>query len=123
MATAMSQLNVRIPTELKEQGDAMLERAGISSTEAIRMLWQYAADHIHEPDALTKLFKRPVAEEENAVEAKKDFCNDERMLQGLGFAEEAFRKMGISPKVNENAPSYKQLRNEYYESLIESEAF
>lgn len=122
MATAMSQLNVRIPTELKEQGDAMLERAGISSTEAIRMLWQYAADHIHEPDALTKLFKRPVAAEANAADGESVYDN-ERMLQGLGFAEEAFRKMGISPKVNENAPSYKQLRDEYYESLIESEAF
>lgn len=122
MATAMSQLNVRIPTELKEQGDAAFSNAGISSTEAIRMLWQFAADHIHEPQALTRLFERNAATETRTAEAK-DIYDDERMLQGLQFAKDAYEKMGISPKVNENAPSYKQLRDEYYESLIESEAF
>ena len=107
MATAMSQLNVRIPTELKAQGDAMLERAGISSTEAIRMLWQFAADHIHEPQAIKNLFTS-ADEQETTAEIDNPFEKWE------GYAEAFFAENGLSARTNSSAPSFEELKESAY---------
>lgn len=43
MTTA--QLNVRLDPSLKRRGDEALSEIGVGATEAVRMLWEYAATH------------------------------------------------------------------------------
>lgn len=43
MATKAVQLNTRIDKELKRNGDAVFARHGLTPSEAVRALWEYAA--------------------------------------------------------------------------------
>lgn len=38
-STAVAQINVRLPRELKETGDAGLRELGLSPSDAVRLLW------------------------------------------------------------------------------------
>ena len=43
MAQAVAQLNVRIPQQVKAEGDAALSALGVSTTEFMRALWEKLA--------------------------------------------------------------------------------
>ncbi len=44
------QVNIRMDGALKQAGDEVLERYGFSATQAVRMLWEYAARNGEVPD-------------------------------------------------------------------------
>ena len=48
----MTQLNTRIERALKRDGDEALARAGLSTSKAVRLLWQFAANHRDDPQAV-----------------------------------------------------------------------
>lgn len=48
----MAQMNTRIDRRLKERGDAALARAGFTPSQAVRALWEFAAEHEYEPEAI-----------------------------------------------------------------------
>lgn len=64
-STSMVQMNTRIDADLKQRGDAVLERAGYSPSEAVRALWTFAVAHEVEPQAIPKALatEDPEAEE------------------------------------------------------------
>lgn len=76
------QLNTRLDEDIKRAGDAVLAEYGVSSTEAIRSLWQYMAQTGTLPDfiVLEEDVYRPTLEsaEEGAGMAI-------RMAQALGM--------------------------------------
>ena len=47
-----AQVNARIDAELKEAGDAALAAAGLTPTQAVRMLWSLAVRYQDEPERL-----------------------------------------------------------------------
>ena len=49
MSTEMAQMNTRISRSLKERGDAALEKAGMTPSQAVRKLWDFAARNSHNP--------------------------------------------------------------------------
>ena len=51
----MTQMNVRIEADLKEQGDRAFERIGSSPSEMVRALWRYASRHAADPETLRRL--------------------------------------------------------------------
>lgn len=53
MATAV-QLNTRIDAVLKQSGDAVFSRNGYSSSEVVRAVWRYAAEHQAVPPFMEK---------------------------------------------------------------------
>ena len=57
-----TQMNLRIDAQIKEQGDAALEQAGYSPTQAVRTIWEYAALHAHDPQAVRSLLQQAEAE-------------------------------------------------------------
>ena len=60
--TANAQINARIPAELKSRGDAGLARAGLTPTQAVRALWDLAANNVDKPEVLERtLFPEQVA--------------------------------------------------------------
>lgn len=70
----MTQLNVRIPTRLKEQGGAALESVGLSPSAAVRALWEKAAKRGKDLDEVEQLLvgepERPAAPQEDEVVAR-----------------------------------------------------
>lgn len=58
----MAQMNTRIDRRLKERGDAALARAGFTPSQAVRALWEFAAEH--EPEEIEMLLHGNAAREE-----------------------------------------------------------
>ena len=44
------QMNIRIDRALKDSGDAVLARIGITPSQAVRALWQFITRHAASPD-------------------------------------------------------------------------
>ena len=51
-AMGMATLNVRMPEDLKRSGDRVLEREGVSVSEAVRRLYRYLEDEQTVPEWL-----------------------------------------------------------------------
>ena len=106
MATA--QLNVRIDAGLKAAGDAVLERAGVSSVQVVRSAWQYMADHQRLPE-----FVLPGP----ASKAQGESCAAE---QGAAMAVRLAREAGLRAELE--SMSFAELRESAYEEMLLEEA-
>ena len=49
-------MNTRISRSLKERGDAALEKAGMTPSQDVRKLWDFAARNSHNPQIIQSLF-------------------------------------------------------------------
>ena len=106
----MTQMNVRIEADLKEQGDRAFERIGSSPSEMVRALWRYASRHAADPETLRRLLGELKGEDtaENGV--------PEPPPQGWEIMEEAYRALGITPTP---LPEDEDERMAYYAKLKE----
>lgn len=100
---ASVQLNTRIDPELKRRGDAVFVRAGLTSSEVVRAVWSYAAEHQQVPECIlpatdaNRIHKLALAE------------------QGAGKALRMAGELGIDVSV---APSdHDELRSLMYDDL------
>lgn len=51
------QMNTRIDSHLKTQGDRALAKAGYTPSEAVRFLWSWAAARAHSPEDIVTFFE------------------------------------------------------------------
>lgn len=65
MGTAV-QMNVRIDSALKRHGDEVFQRNGISPSQAVRRVWEYAAEHNDVP-----AFMQTTAADEHGEEMRE----------------------------------------------------
>lgn len=102
---ATVQLNTRIDPGLKERGDAVFARAGLTSSEVVRAVWEEAARTQQVPDFLHK-------RKNDEIEAKR-----RAIREGAGLARRMAEEMGIH--LPDEAIDYKALRDEMYDEMIE----
>ena len=93
MATA--QLNARIKAQIKAAGDQALSQAGYSPTQAIRLLWSYAAEHWHDIAAINKLFDLLKGESESSL-SDQTSLRVRRAQEGPLIFVDACAEMGVS---------------------------
>ena len=93
MATA--QINARIDAQLKTAGNQALSQAGYSPTQAIRLLWSYAAEHWHDIAAIEKLFDLLKGEADSSLNGQASL-RVRRAQEGPLIFEDACAEMGIS---------------------------
>lgn len=120
MSRPMVQLNTRIPATLKEQGDRALERAGYTPSQAVRALWELAARHAHEPNAVRAALEgKKVDEGDEEAQDRLDAFE-----KGMQIIDDAYETLGIDPRdtCDFQHLSYKELRNSYYEERLEEGA-
>lgn len=100
---ASTQMNVRIDEAVKAGGDAVFERLGYSPTRVIRIVWEYAALHAGNPDAVEELLREaeqaidPSIEEEGkrlAAGMEQGLEIYQRYLDALGLS--ALPSSGLS---------------------------
>ena len=94
MQAAAAQVNARIDPQLKSSGDAALASAGLTPTQAVRSLWEFASLHASSPEDIVSFLrpgqkepavKNPAAEKEELVRmAEENAGLFERRLQGAG---------------------------------------
>ncbi len=65
-----TQMNLRIDSQVKERGDAVLMEAGYSPTQAVRAIWTFAAAHAHEPQVVRDLLHQAEIEHDPEREAR-----------------------------------------------------
>lgn len=98
------QLNTRIDPNLKARGDAVFARAGLSSSEVVRAVWESAARTQKVPDCV----QPPKNGQGNHIKAIRD---------GGGIARRMAEELGVH--ISLNLPDYKALRDEAYDALID----
>lgn len=101
---ATSTINIRINTALKERGDAVLKQNGISTSEAIRMLWEELERTHQLPEFLLRR------------QADRDQLEKKRKLAALDRLTGIAR---LSPKEQELFSSYETLRDSMYDDMLE----
>lgn len=92
---ATVQVNVRMNSRLKEEGDAALARIGLSPTQAIRALWERAAKRGEDLAQVEEL----LAPRPEAGRAEPDPTPCESSQRVYGMMDELYRQLGIDPTV------------------------
>ena len=120
------QMNVRIDATKKEAGDNAFAHIGLTPSQAVRALWEFAARNGNDPAALRTM----IAELEGEQEDEEALSEKERRLKTLheGWAlMDNFRKerglvCDIPEDDDERMAYYDELREEaYWERLEERE--
>ena len=99
MSTEMAQMNTRISRSLKERGDAALEKAGMTPSQAVRKLWDFAARNSHNP----QIIQSREAEEERARRRAV-------ALKSANIVADAYERAGIEPSEWTKNASYAEMR-------------
>lgn len=66
------QMNVRIDSALKQQGDKIFQRQGLTPSQAVRRMWEYVVEHNRIPDFMcdTQADAREAAKQHKLALAK-----------------------------------------------------
>ena len=109
MTAETMQMNTRISRSLKESGDAALERAGYTPSQAVRKLWSFAARHLHDPQAIQSLLES--ADGTAPAELDEEHARKlENFYKGWNICAEAYERAGIVPSKFTTEASYDELR-------------
>lgn len=102
---ATVQLNTRIDPGLKARGDAVFARAGLTSSEVVRAVWEYAANTQTVPEC---------------VLARRDRDREARLQaieEGFGIGRRIAEQAGI--RLANEPMDYKALRDEMYDEMLD----
>ena len=99
------QLNTRIDPTLKERGDAVFAREGLTSSEVVRAVWEYAARTQTVPECV---LERKDEEREARLKA---------IQEGFGLARRYAEEMGIH--LSNEPIDFKALRDEMYDDMLD----
>ena len=55
---SVTQVNIRMNSTLKKDGDMAFSQAGYTSTQAVRLLWEFAQRNIGRPERVRELFSQ-----------------------------------------------------------------
>lgn len=67
----LTQMNTRLDHDLKKSGDEALARAGYTPSQAVRMLWAFAAMNSADPAYLKKTLKSLASQEEATAKEER----------------------------------------------------
>lgn len=90
---AMSQMNVRIDEDLREEGNLALESIGLLPSHIVRDLWSYAAKHRNNPLKLKKDLQFLQNAQQTSVDQPKRLSKIEK---GWNIASEGLADFGVS---------------------------
>ncbi len=116
---AQAQVNARIDADLKATGDAALAAAGLTPTQAVRMLWSLAVRYQGEPEKLRAALD-PDAAEPTPDELAERQRKVEAVRRGSNLMMEFFNERGIELKPD---PELQNLSDREYFDLLREEHF
>ena len=112
-----TQMNTRIERALKAQGDTVLERHGITPSQAIRSLWEYLAGHDDIPEYMKA--QRQVAAEEEYARCRR-LAESGRDLAVRLAVEKGLLESGACPSGPETMPSHAEMQDAMYEEMLDA---
>ena len=109
------QMNVRIDADLKAAGDAVFSSIGMSTTQAVRALWELAARHSDDPGHVMDVLRSG----DDLTRASEIERKREALRRGIGIADGLMAQLGIERLPLDDAP-YEAVREEaLYEKMRE----
>ena len=81
------QMNVRIDEQIKHAGDEVFSSMGLTPTQVVRAVWEYAATHRDAPAAVRKVLGLPADETDGILRSiahESSIC--ERLREQFGLA-------------------------------------
>ena len=118
MSSEMTQLNVRLPKELKANVDAILYRYRLSSSEVIRSLWTFIQDKQYIPE-----FEKKNEHSAEDVQLKNAKEENNAYKNRIGLEDAIAEYLNIDPKevVLEDIDYdklYEMAMNDWYEEKL-----
>ena len=109
MDSAVVQMNVRIDSQLKDAGDRVLEKAGLSPTKAVRALWERLASFSDAPEKVVELLSPSEGTSASSIEAER--ARKLRAAQeGAQIVARSLAKQGIDMSSIADDTPYDELR-------------
>lgn len=109
----MTQLNVRIDTLVKDEVEQVLKQQGISTSDVIRSLWSYIADHHEIPQLETS--------QEHRIREERKMHKLSLIEHSSGYIQQELVKAGV---VNNDVDlvedeQYEQLHDDMYDQRLD----
>lgn len=119
-----TQMNLRIDAQVKERGDAALAQAGYSPSRAVRAIWEFAASHTHDPQAVKNLLEQAEPKQDSDKQARIR-AKMEALERVVNLNEQLEHVVGSGPSsaVNIDEASDKTMRAEALLSRWEERGF
>lgn len=108
------QMNTRLPKDLKSNGDLVLERHGITPSQAVRALWKYTVVNGAPPDFVT-----PHNETSMDDEVKRKL---ELVRSGAGLAvSKAIAEYGFDGELGNllEGKTWDEIKDEMYDEMLD----
>ncbi|WP_297034383.1 type II toxin-antitoxin system RelB/DinJ family antitoxin [uncultured Enorma sp.] len=115
---AQSQVNARIDANLKASGDAALAAAGLTPTQAVRMLWSLAVRYQDEPEKL-----RTTLDPDSAEPSADELAERQRKAAAYHRCLSLWQDVRTTMNIAEQDPERKGLSDREYTDLLRDEHF
>lgn len=115
---AQSQVNARIDANLKASGDAALAAAGLTPTQAVRMLWSLAVRYQDEPEKL-----RTALDPDSAEPSADELAERQRKVAAYHKCLSLWQDVRATLNITEQDPERKELSDREYADLLRDEHF
>lgn len=110
---ATQQMNIRIPSELKREGDEALKRLGFTPSQAIRGLYEFIAKTPRDEKEILRVIDPSAADD-----SRKQAERRKKLEQIDGFREfqhAHFARLGIdSERLDSVTPSTDELKSQHF---------
>lgn len=122
MTQASAQLNTRMDPALKRGGDVVFERNGLTSSEVVRAVWDYAVAHQAPPPFVIEYARE--ARGSSARDAGAGQSPRERAAEGRGLARAVakercgFEQAADAARSQEDRPNWGALRDAMYDDML-----
>ena len=110
----MTQMNTRINETLKREGDAVFAQIGLSPSEVVRSVWEYAALHAEAPAIVVKALSQP-ARDASALGAS---FRESLAEQSSDLVANYRERIGAPAPDTLDAIDYRALREEAWEGRL-----
>lgn len=120
-STMTAQVNARIDAELKREGDAALAAAGLTPTQAVRALWELAAQLKDAPGQLRATLFPNEQQRERAAQDKELQRKLKLAEEGANLMERFYRSSGLPWPPTTSELSYEELKELAYKEQFGEE--
>ena len=122
MTQASAQLNTRMDPALKRGGDVVFERNGLTSSEVVRAVWDYAVAHQAPPPFVIEYARESRGQTGRNADAGQS--PRERAAEGRGLAHTVakercgFGQTADAARSQGDRPDWEALRDEMYDDML-----
>lgn len=106
-----TQMNLRIDAHIKERGDAALAEAGYSPSQAVRVIWEFAASHVYDSAAVKEFLQQAEVRQDPDRDARIKARMD-ALEQAMNLQQQLEKAIGSTPDALLESCPDKTLRGE-----------